>query len=169
MSSDSVEGIWQGLKVVDRQIDHFQLRGFPSKRPSEEFRRANYSYQYTDSCFSYGGKEIDLITARFLIYAPAYLYLLRFLTPPELNAAVSNAIQSGGQVVFYDWDENQSIVDPRTSFSHSSLLRSWFAGTLDADLLSPARERLSQGQFDAFWSSVSPLLSNHLYPGAANL
>ena len=53
--SESVEGIWQGLKLVDGVVDLGQLKGLPSKRPSEEVRGADTSYQYSTSRFSFAG------------------------------------------------------------------------------------------------------------------
>ncbi|GEM_PF-4058919 len=134
LRSRSVESIWQGLKVVDGTTDSTMLGARASKRPPEAMRGPDFDYAATR--FQYGENEIDLVSARFLIYLPAYLYMLEHLVPVVVTDEIGHAAEHG-VVVFYDWDDNFDITDDRCSFSHSAILASWFGGRLHETMLAP--------------------------------
>ncbi|WP_128378879.1 DUF6939 family protein [Streptomyces cavernae] len=125
----SVEAIWQSLKIVDGQVALGMLRGLPSKRPPEHERREAFSYEA--STLRYGNRTLDLVSARYLIYLPAYLHVLDRLVPDSVVDEITGALSSGRDVLFYDWDDNFDIEDPRASFSHSAVLAAWFGADLE--------------------------------------
>jgi hypothetical protein len=129
----SVESVWQGLKLFGGELDLAMFSSHPYKRPPDSARGPGYDY--AASRFRIGDHEVDLVTARLLLYLPTYLYLLDHLVPEALTAEIHDALVTGTDVVFFDWDANADILDPRSSFSHSSLLASWFNGDLDQDFL----------------------------------
>lgn len=97
--SDSVEGIWQGLKVI---------RGKTAPRFFEGTGRKRYGkprgHQYGDST-----RLLSLEEARRKIYIPAYEWVLENRIDPDLiNGFVSQAFQSVPQF-FYDCEDNGSI------------------------------------------------------------
>jgi hypothetical protein len=137
MAAQSVESIWQGLKIVDGQTDYSMFTRHPSKRPPEATRIGS-DYVYSNSCFQYGSTVIDLLSARFLIYLPSYLYLLEQFASLELLSAIFESLKKGDTVLFYDWDSNHDICDVRTSFSHSAILAAWFNGKIEECFIRPA-------------------------------
>lgn len=152
--SRSLEGIWQGLKVIEGETDAGQFSAPPRKRPTDAVRRASPTYRYDAARFRLGGSEIGLREARFRIYAVAYLELLDRVVPAALIARIRRAAQAGLEVVFYDWDDNGDIADIRASYSHSALLRAWFAGDLEEALLVPARRWLTPAARAGFEADV---------------
>jgi hypothetical protein len=129
LRSRSMEAVWQGLKVVEGRLDLDQLTSVPHKRPPDDQRREDY--RYADSEFMLGEKTLDLVTARYLIYLPTYLFVLSYAVSTDLLASIEDWLATGRDVAFYDWDANMDIDDGRSSFSHSALLARWFEGRLD--------------------------------------
>lgn len=154
-TSTSVEAIWQGLKLIDGATDFRQFHSRPCKRPTDAERRASPTFRYSEARFRYADAEIDLLSARFLIYAIAFLELLDRAVAPPLIERIRGAARDGAQVVFYDWDDNPDISDTRTSFAHSALLRAWFAGDLGTFLIEPARHCLTPPLFERFSREVA--------------
>jgi hypothetical protein len=113
----------------------FQRR--PEKRPPEALRTCP-GYAYESSQFLCGDRTLDLVTARYILYVPSYLYMLEHHVPQTLIDTLECALDAGRTLVFFDWDSNFDIDDPRTSFSHSAILASWFNGDLDGRFLSSA-------------------------------
>lgn len=134
----SVEGIWQGLKIVRGETDFGQFDCDPQKRPSDAKRAADPKFVYRNSRFQLGEETLDLITARLLIYLPTYLYLLDRVVSDSLVCRIRAACCTQG-VIFYDWDDNFDILDDSRSFSHSAILSAWFRRTLVPDLIERGR------------------------------
>ncbi len=123
--SNSLEAIWQGLKIVGGQMDLDMFLTEPRKRPNTKERReltAQGQYSYQDSRFQYGTEELDLITARKVIYVPSYRFLFDNFVPTEFKEQVKSQLKDGKDVYFYDWDDNPDIDNPNESFAHASLL-----------------------------------------------
>ena len=73
--SHSVEAIWQGLKLVNGEIDLRMFDRKPEKRPSKNQRKNKSDFIYENSIFLFERNIIDLVTARHLIYVPSYTFL----------------------------------------------------------------------------------------------
>lgn len=145
--ANSIESVWQGLKIVDNRTDFPMFESLPYKRPPREIReKKDYSYQ--DSIFLYKGKELDIVTARYIIYLPTYLYAINNLCPESIEVEIWSALKSGKKVYFYDWDDNFDITNSETSFSHSSILASWFNGTLDEGFLDSGVKWLTRNKYE---------------------
>ena len=129
ITARSVEGVWQGLKLVDGRTDLRQLTtSTPEKRPPDEVRGPDFPY--AASQFQFADRQIDLVSARWLIYLPVYVALLRDLVSAQVHHEILSAIDDGRDVLFYDWDDNFDIDDDRSSFSHSSLLQRWYTESM---------------------------------------
>lgn len=159
--STSVEGIWQGLKIVDGSTEFSQFVGLPSKRPSDTERRVLPNYEYRRSRFLYNGEAIDLVTARFIIYSVAYMELLDRVIDRSLIDYIRDQA-SNNEVIFFDWDGNGDIINPETSFSHSALLRAWFAGELKEFLFLPARRFLHGRYICVFEDAIDTRLGRYV-------
>ncbi|WP_159400931.1 DUF6939 family protein [Streptomyces sp. NRRL B-24484] len=128
-TSQSLENVWQALKLVDGRTDLSLLARPAEKRPPDE--RRGPGFDYAASTVSFAGRPTDLVTARYLVYLPAYLYVLDRLVPDTVVAEITGALAAGRDAVFYDWDDNHDIEDPRTSYSHSAILAAWFGGRIE--------------------------------------
>jgi hypothetical protein len=135
--SCSVEAVWQGLKILDGSTDFAMFDRPPAKRPPD--RERGPGYDYTASRFRLGADEVDLVTARLILYLPAYLFVLERLVPTVALAEIDAALAAGRDVYCYDWDDNTDIFDPAASFSHSAVLAAWFNRTLDEQFVEPRR------------------------------
>ncbi|WP_099109180.1 MULTISPECIES: hypothetical protein [Xenorhabdus] len=159
--AQSVESVWQGVKLVDGITDFNQFLGQPTKRPEDHERRQLKNYCYADSLFVYGDRLLDLLSARFLIYLPTYLFILEKLVPEALLRELNQHLTSVGPVLFYDWDANQNITDTSSSFSHSALLASWFNGTFENDYWTLAHRVLQENDWLTFDASIKNLLNRY--------
>ena len=125
----SVEGVWQGLKLVDGHPDLDQFGGRPHKRPPDASRGPGYDYAASE--FLLGDRVVGLLEARFAIYLPVFTYVLENLVPAAVEEEIAAVLDRGGNVAFYDWDANFDIEDCSRSFSHSALAAAWFNGEYD--------------------------------------
>ncbi|PIN75736.1 hypothetical protein COV18_02720 [Candidatus Woesearchaeota archaeon CG10_big_fil_rev_8_21_14_0_10_37_12] len=107
--ADSVEGIWQGLKIIDGVTDDSLFKGRAVKRrgkqPSHRFE----------------GKEIGYIDARRKVYQPAFIYHAVNNALPLAWSALEEELRNGA-VALQDVEVNGEINDPSSSYAHSSLL-----------------------------------------------
>ncbi|MBW2972224.1 hypothetical protein KY359_04280 [Candidatus Woesearchaeota archaeon] len=112
--SHSVEGIWQGLKIIDGSCD-FSLfsRQRPVKRKFEP---------YPETRFMLGDAELDIVAARHVIYVPSYTYLFNNIVPGEVIDGIMALAAGDIDQYFFDVDENPNINDPTRSYAHASLL-----------------------------------------------
>ena len=129
LGANSVESIWQGTKLLDGKLDLEQMQDRPVKRPAESLRNAGF--KYSESRFAFGKVELDIVSARWLIYVPAYLYTLTQLVSRAIHHEIGAWLDAGKDVVFYDWDSNMDIGNPHYSFSHSSILAQWYGRQVD--------------------------------------
>jgi len=111
--SDSVEGIWQGLKIIDGNIDPSRFKGRGKKRPGKIS-----GHLYYDEVIGY--KE-----ARHLIYKPTYISML--LNCPKANKLVKELslrmLEDPEKVIYmYDFDTNSDINNTSKPLAHASLL-----------------------------------------------
>lgn len=118
--SESVEGIWQGLKVFKNEdIDptKFTIRNMSGiKRTVRKFGTPLGHRQGVD-----GNELLDYISARKKIYMKAYAYIL--------ENHVKNIIDKLGEkaqkqdIVLLDYDTNDDIENVKKPLSHASLLK----------------------------------------------
>ena len=110
----SVEGIWQGLKVIEGQTDESLFAKAPKKRRG---RPEGHHYGY---------RTVGYREAKALIYIPAYLHVLRVLEP-ELVAELRREPDEVGIVdVSYQPD---CLADK--PLSHAALLVDYLEGRLE--------------------------------------
>lgn len=108
--ADSVEGIWQGLKVFDRKIDESYFKGKGKKR-----RGVPEGHRLGDRLLGY-------VEARKSIYIPSYEYMWRMCIGQDLRSLFFERADQGIVQYFYDYDDNGDPEDPRKPLAHSSVL-----------------------------------------------
>ncbi|MBI2673654.1 hypothetical protein HYX19_05305 [Candidatus Woesearchaeota archaeon] len=117
--SYSVEGIWQGLKIINGKTNFDLFKNKPHKRPNKE----ELEFSMVEG-FVYGDNIIkDYVEARKKIFANAYRYMYENFEPLNLgkNIILEN-LTNGIEVFLYDVDDNPNIENLNQPYSHASLL-----------------------------------------------
>lgn len=119
--ADSVEGVWQGLKIISEKTDVSLFSGKPKKRRGHV------------EGHSFGGRILDYLDARRKIYLPAYTYHIVNSALPKIKDDLTKRLESG-PIYLHDVEANEDIDDPTKPLSHASLLVSLLNVLLDAPL-----------------------------------
>lgn len=118
--SDSVEGVWQGLKVLGGDIDASYFEGKGKKRRGKP------------AGHRFGEELLGYIEARHRIYIPSYTYMWKACIGQDLRELFFSRARAGVVQHFHDFDDNADPDDPRTPLAHASLLVRLLAEELDA-------------------------------------
>jgi hypothetical protein len=109
--SDTVEGIWQGLKVIRGQTAPRYFRGKGQKRGGKK-----------PSGHLYAGQLLGLVEARFKIYRPAYEWVLANRVEPALIEQFIERALEGRAQYFRDLGDNGDVNNTDESLAHASVL-----------------------------------------------
>lgn len=120
-TSDTVEGVWQGLKVVRGKTAPRFFRGPGAKRGGKP------------SGHLYGTKEIGIVEARRLIDVPAYEWMVEHRADPALIAGFVTAARSGVVQYFHDVGGNGDLNDPGQPLAHAAVLVQYLNRATPAD------------------------------------
>ena len=123
--SESVEGLWQGLKVFEStgiDTSKFKITNMKNlKRTSEKYGKViGHQYNY----YNGNAELVDYITARHIIYIPAYNQVLYTKLQKELNefrTILQDPTYKG--IVLLDYDTNEDPNDATKPLSHASLIK----------------------------------------------
>lgn len=110
-TSDTVEGIWQGLKVIRGETAPRLFRGPGRKRGGRK-----------PSGHRYGEKLLGLVEARYKIYRVAYEWVLVNRVDPALIRQFVDVARGGIPQYFHDVGDNGDINDPDAPLAHASLV-----------------------------------------------
>lgn len=117
-TAQSVEGIWQGLKVfetcgIDRSsFDNDTMKNI--KRTVRKFGR----------CLGHYGPDGELlgyVEARKKIYLPSYFWMLEHCCKFQIEEL--KRLSADQTVVLLDYDTNSDIDNPSKPLSHASLIK----------------------------------------------
>jgi hypothetical protein len=111
VTSDTVEGIWQGLKVSRGKIAPHLFKGRGKKRGGKK-----------PSGHQYGTKLLGYVEARYKIYKAAYEWVLANRIDPELIEGFVEQAFRGVPQYFHDLGNNGDINNTKLTVAHSSLL-----------------------------------------------
>lgn len=117
--SASVEGVFEGLKVFERQgVDYtkFDITSMKLIR-----RKPNYSSGRVLG-YQYGDTLLESVEARKKIYVHTYNYVLTKFLQVELNK-LKEMIESGQCIAFLDFYTNEDINNLEWRMSHSILIK----------------------------------------------
>ena len=119
LTSQSVEGIWQALKVFESEgmdLSKLDVKNMKGIKRSVRTRGRVLGHQFgTDS-----DELLDYQTARIQIYLPVYRLVLENCLSNEVDEL--RAILEFQPVVLLDYETNSSITDLRKPLSHASLV-----------------------------------------------
>ncbi len=120
VTSESVEGVWQGLKVFESfDVDESKFKVRSMKGLKRTVRKYGVPKGHRK-----GVKGIELlnyITARKLIYLPTYHWVLKNKLQAELKSLA--AIAEKQTLVLLDYETNEDIENPRKPLSHAALIK----------------------------------------------
>ncbi|RMD58016.1 hypothetical protein D6825_02230 [Candidatus Woesearchaeota archaeon] len=105
----SVEGIWQGLKVINGSCDYSLLERKPKKRRGKPEGHA------------FGNQLLDYVSARKEIYVPAYTYHVIHNALPKCSKQLEELAEEG-TVYFCDVENNPNIENTKSPLAHSAVL-----------------------------------------------
>jgi hypothetical protein len=109
-TSDTVEGVWQGLKVIDGKIDRSYFKGKGRKRYGKP------------EGHMLGAKIIGYLEARKKIYVPTYEFMVFNCVPKEKIETIYALAKSGVKQFFFDVDDNGDIHNLKSPLSQASVL-----------------------------------------------
>lgn len=107
--ADSVEGIWQGLKIFNGSHDPSLFTGRPHKKKGKPEGHL------------YGKEVIAYVDARKNIYVPAYIYHAINNALPKAWPDLEQMLKDGNAVL-HDVETNGSIENPMRPLAHSAIL-----------------------------------------------
>jgi hypothetical protein len=125
MTSKSVEGIWQGLKVFEKMgvstACFYNDTMKDLKRTVRKYGAPKGHAKGVDS------KELlDYIAARKAIYLPSYLFVLEHRLQPQLQKL--RQILEKQDIVLLDYETNGDVEDWRKPLSHAWLIKHYLDG-----------------------------------------
>lgn len=124
--AESVEGIWQGLKVFENQgvdTSYFYNRSMRNlKRTTRKYGRVLGHSKGIEP----GADILDYELARRNIYIPTYRYMLTHSAKAKKAIAhLREYLDAGIDLVLLDYNTNTNVEDLRTPLSHASLIKNY--------------------------------------------
>jgi len=108
--ADSVEGIWQGLKVIDSVSDFSLFQGKPKKRKGKP-----QGHLFREDLIGY-------VDARKQIYVPAYVYHVINNALDNIHGDLEARVSKSNPVALFDVESNGEINNTSQPYSHAALL-----------------------------------------------
>lgn len=125
VTSQSVEGIWQGLKVF--QSEGIDFSCFNNKTMKNLKRTVRTHGKCLGHQKGLGSKELlGYIEARKQIYVPSYNWILENKCQKEIQY-FKQLLNEGKTIVFLDYDTNGNIEDGSKPLSHAFLIKSYLS------------------------------------------
>lgn len=119
VQSESVEGIWQGLKVFENEdVDAKKFSITSMKGLKRTVRRYGIPKGHRKGVN--GLELLDYITARKQIYLPTYNWVLDNKLTSEMNQL--KELAKVKTVVLLDYETNGDIDNPKKPLSHAQLI-----------------------------------------------
>ncbi len=121
-TAQSVEGIWQGLKVfANEDIDPTRFSVASMSGLKRTTRRLGAVLGHRAGVR--GATLLPYLEARFSIYLPSYRFVLEHRLEAELDQL--RALGERGPVVLLDYETNASVDDLSRPLSHAGLVIAW--------------------------------------------
>jgi hypothetical protein len=118
--AESVEGIWQGLKVFDHHdIDESKFSVTSMKGLKRTVRKYGKPKGHRKGVNA--EELLDYITARKLIYLPAYKWILDNSLVEEIKEL--RTLATSKTVILLDYETNGDVDNPAKPLSHAQLLK----------------------------------------------
>ena len=119
ISSMSVEGIWQGLKVFENEdIDRTSFHNATMRGIKRTVRTHGRCLGHKKGVN--GSELLGYIEARKQIYLPSYFWMLENKCADQINKI--RTMSESRPVILLDYDTNADIDNPSKPLSHASLI-----------------------------------------------
>lgn len=119
LTSMSVEGVWQGLKVFEsHDVDRASFRNASMKGIKRTVRTNGRCLGHRKGVA--GDQILGYIDARKEIYLPTYLWMLENKCGEQIKKL--RLISKSRPVILLDYETNADVNDPRKPLSHASLI-----------------------------------------------
>ena len=109
-TSDTVEGVWQGLKVIRGRIAPRFFHGPGAKRGGKP------------SGHQFGKNSLGIVEARRRIYIPTYEWALENRIEPAVLEGLIEAALSGVTQFVHDVGDNGDVNNPDQPLAHAAVL-----------------------------------------------
>ena len=121
-TSDTVEGIWQGLKVIKGKIEPRYFSGIGKKRGGKP----------SGHKFGEERRLLKIEVARRRIYIPAYEWVLNNKIDSKIIDCICENMYRGISQFFYDYESNGSI-SKDLPLAHAAILVRWINNKVEND------------------------------------
>lgn len=141
-----VEGIWQGLKVFEKEdINPNMFENDKMKNIKRTVRKFGKPLGHRKGI--YGTELLNYIDARIQIYLPAYLWVLENKVQYIINRL--REVNTEKDIVLLDYATNCDVLDPRKPLSHAYLVKAYVEGNYPTEeSLAKQKERKKTYKFD---------------------
>ncbi|MBA4186889.1 MAG: hypothetical protein C0467_02605 [Planctomycetaceae bacterium] len=109
-TSDTVEGVWQGLKVIRGEIAMRYFHGPGAKRGGKP------------SGHRFGKKLLGIVEARRRVYIPTYEWMLTHCIAADVIEGLIEAALSGVTQHIHDVGDNGDMHDANQPLAHAAVL-----------------------------------------------
>ncbi|MBR6181216.1 MAG: hypothetical protein IKQ77_08400 [Prevotella sp.] len=135
VTSASVEGVWQGLKVFQNEgVDFSCFTNTTMKNLKRTVRTHGKCLGHQKGLGS--RMLLGYIEARKQIYVPTYNWMLEHKCQKEIQYFV-DLLKAGKTIVFLDYDTNDDVDDPSKPLSHASLIKRFVESVADGSHVTP--------------------------------
>jgi hypothetical protein len=110
VTSDSVEGVWQGLKVIRGKTAPRLFRGRGQKRGGKPAGHL------------LGDRLLGLADARLRIYVPTYEWMVENRVEPAVIEGFLATARRGEVQFFHDLSDNADVSNPDEGLAHAAVL-----------------------------------------------
>ena len=114
----SVEGVWQGLKVFEKEgVDASKFKVVNMKN----IKRSSGEKRGRVTGHALGSNTVGYLEARKRIYIPLYTEKLQKYLKPEIEL-LTGLLQEGNKLMLLDYETNGDINDLSNPLSHATLV-----------------------------------------------
>ena len=114
----SVEGVWQGLKVFEKEgVDASKFKVVNMKN----IKRSSGEKRGRVTGHALGSNTVGYLEARKRIYVPLYTEKLQKYLKPEIEL-LTGLLQEGNKLMLLDYETNGDINDLSKPLSHATLV-----------------------------------------------
>ena len=125
ITAESVEGIWQGLKVFENDdVDTSFFYKCDMKNLKRTVRKFGHCLGHRKGV--HGKELLGYIDARKQIYLPCYKWVLENKLQKLVTAV--RIISKNKPVVLLDYNTNADVNNPKSALSHASLIKAYIEG-----------------------------------------
>ncbi|MBW4623028.1 MAG: hypothetical protein KME17_27170 [Cyanosarcina radialis HA8281-LM2] len=152
-TSQTVEGIWQGLKVFESEDINFGTMQITNMKNLKRTVR-KYGKCWGHRAGIQGEQLLSYLAARILIYLPTYRWVLENRLR-ELVAQLKQLAQTE-TVVLLDYETNADVENLKKPLSHAQLVKLYIEGNyLEAAIGCELWELLEKGRYVSLKSHIS--------------